>query len=177
MCAAPITAEDCCSAELSSAATRVGALSLGGALPFWLLLLSLNRFAFQSSKERKRSSSTGSSGVRGLRQQMGSSRRLGARMAMAWNGSYGVVDGGRTASTEDASSRQRSEVGSQDKRVLNITRGNDRHPSGCTGAKQARSASHFRFILIWPRQTRAHTHSFLYIISLRNWKSTEKNIY
>src|SRR6266702_6349577 len=128
-----MTAEVRCSAVVSSG-TRLGALSLGGALPFWLLLLSLTCFAFQSSKERKRSSSTGSSGVRGLRQQMGSSGRLGARAAMAWNGSLGVVDGGRPESTGDTNSRQRSEVGSEDRRLLNITRGNDttwntRHPS------------------------------------------------
>ena len=120
--ASRMTAEASCSAGLSSG-TRVGALSLGSALPFWLLLLSLDRFAFQSSKERKRSSSTGSSGVRGLRQQMGSWRGLGARAAMAWNGSYGVVNGGRLESTGYAKRRQRREVGSQDKGLLNITRG------------------------------------------------------
>jgi len=68
----------------ASAETRVGVLALGGPLFFWLLLLlSLKRLAFQSSKDRKRSSSTGSKGVKGLRQQMGSSDGLGARAAMA----------------------------------------------------------------------------------------------
>jgi hypothetical protein len=67
-----------------SAGPRVGVLMLGGPLLFWLLLLlSLRRLAFQSSKDRKRSSSTGSKGVKGLRQQMGSSEGLGARAAMA----------------------------------------------------------------------------------------------
>jgi len=67
-----------------SAGPRVGAVMLGGPLLFWLLLLlSLKRLAFQSSKDRKRSSSTGSKGVKGLRQQMGSSEGLGARAAMA----------------------------------------------------------------------------------------------
>ena len=42
---------------------------------------------------------------------------------MAWNGSYGVVSGGRLESTGDAKRRQRREVGSQDKGLLNITRG------------------------------------------------------
>ena len=69
---------------LPSAGPRVGVLVLGSPLLFWLLLLlSLKRLAFQSSKERKRSSSTGSKGVKGLRQQMGSSEGLGARAAMA----------------------------------------------------------------------------------------------
>ena len=67
-----------------SAGPRVGVLTLGGPLLFWLLLpLSLKRLAFQSSKDKKRSSSTGSKGVKGLRQQMGSSEGLGARAAMA----------------------------------------------------------------------------------------------
>jgi hypothetical protein len=68
----------------SSAGPRVGVLVLGGPLLFWLLpLLSLKRLDFQSSKDKKRSSSTGSKGVKGLRQQMGSSEGLGARVAMA----------------------------------------------------------------------------------------------
>lgn len=67
-----------------SGGPRVGVLVLGGPLLFWLLLLlSLKRLDFQSSKDRKRSSSTGSKGVKGLRQQMGSSDGLGARAAMA----------------------------------------------------------------------------------------------
>jgi hypothetical protein len=69
-----------------SAGPRVGVLVLGGPLLFWLLLLlSLKRLAFQSSKDRKGSSSTGSKGVKGLRQQMGSSEGLGlgARATMA----------------------------------------------------------------------------------------------
>ena len=67
-----------------SAGPWVGVLVLGGPLLFWLLLLlSLKRLTFQSSKDRKRSSSTGSKGVKGLRQQMGSSEGLGARAAMA----------------------------------------------------------------------------------------------
>ena len=67
-----------------SAGSRVGVLVLGSPLLFWLLLpLSLRRLAFQSSKDRKRSSSTGSKGVKGLRQQMGSSEGFGARAAMA----------------------------------------------------------------------------------------------
>ena len=65
-----------------SAGPRVGVLVLGSPLLFWLLL-SLKRLAFQSSKDRKGSSSTGSKGVKGLRQQMGSSDGLGARAAMA----------------------------------------------------------------------------------------------
>src|SRR5260221_13828782 len=77
-----------------SVGTRVAVPALGDGLFFWLWLLSIKRLAFQSSKERKRSSSTGSKGVRDLRQQMGSSDGLGARAATAWNGSYGVVGGG-----------------------------------------------------------------------------------
>ena len=77
-----------------SAGVRVGVLVLGVPLLFWLLLLlSLKRLAFQSSKDRKRSSSTGSKGAKGLRQQMGSSEGLGAKAAMAWNGSCCVVGG------------------------------------------------------------------------------------
>jgi hypothetical protein len=64
-----------------SAGPRVGVLVLGGPLLFWLP--SLKCLAFQSSKDRKRSSSTGSKGVKGLRTQMGSSESLGARAAMA----------------------------------------------------------------------------------------------
>ena len=64
-----------------SAGPRVGVLVLGGPLLFWLP--SLKRLAFQSSKDRKRSSSTGSKGAKGLRKQIGSSEGLGARAAMA----------------------------------------------------------------------------------------------
>ena len=104
-----------------SAGERVDVLMLGGPLLFWLLLLlSLKRLAFQSSKDRNRSSSTGSKGVKGWRQQMGSSEGLGAKAAMAWNGSFCVVGGEWLERMGDAKSRQRSEDGSHGNGRVNI---------------------------------------------------------
>ena len=61
----------------AAGSTRLSALGLGGAWFFWPWLLSLKRLAFQSSKDKKMSSSTGSNGARGLRQQTSSSGSLG----------------------------------------------------------------------------------------------------
>jgi hypothetical protein len=90
-----------------------------------LLLLSLERLAFQSSKDR-RSSSTGPNAVRGrLRQQMGSSDGLGARAAMAWKGSYeDWVVGDRlpdVVSIVDAKNIESTRVETHDKGLVNIT--------------------------------------------------------
>jgi hypothetical protein len=104
-----------------SAGVRVVVLVLGGPLLFWLL--SLKRLAFQSSNDRKRSSSTGSMGDKGLRQQMGSSEGLGARAAMAWNGSCCVVGGGWTERMGDAKSRERRKNGSHGDGRVNIETG------------------------------------------------------
>ena len=129
-----------------SAGERVDVLMLGGPLLFWLLLLlSLKRLAFQSSKDRKRSSSTGSRGVKGWRRQMGSSEGLGARAAMAWNGSYCVVGGEWLERMGDAKSRQRSKDGSHGNGRVNI----ESARLGRDGAKTSNSI--FISFHIWPR--------------------------